>query len=277
MRRGHEVVSRTGVKSLLWSDVLARYEGFRNFVSNTARPPVRVFWPIVFLIVAIAAFAKATTAKDLADIIQALASLAWPGAAITIAYWFRAEIRALLSRVRKGKGFGFEFELEELREKTEAAEVRVEGPQISGELNIRLDDARLSAEATAGTAPTFARAGAQDAIEEVLRDSTRSPRLGLMLLSAKIDRAAWELGQGLITLSPKSRAPTLREMVRQLVQIGMLPVEAAEALELFQKVRNRIVHGHDADDDEVAGAIDSRTRLLRLLLLIRPEPEPPSG
>lgn len=114
------------------------------------------------------------------------------------------------------------------------------------------------------------------AVEEVLRESARSPRLGLLLLSAKIDRAAQELSDRFVMEAAKTRARTPPEMVRQLVEIQLLPSEAAQALELFYTVRNRIVHGRDADEVEVARAIDSGTRLLRLLLLTRPEPETPS-
>ena len=82
---------------LLWHDLHERYQRFHLFiVSDAGRPYLRILWPIVALIIVIAAFAKATTGKDLADIIQALASLAWPAAALTMAYWFRVEIRALL-------------------------------------------------------------------------------------------------------------------------------------------------------------------------------------
>jgi uncharacterized protein YutE (UPF0331/DUF86 family) len=59
---------------------------------------------------------------------------------------------------------------------------------------------------------------------------------------------------------------TLSVIVRFLVAAEQLPQEAAEALYLFTRVRNQIVHGRYADDEEIARAIDSGTRLLRLLL-----------
>src|SRR5437764_10957616 len=65
--------------------------------------------------------------------------------------------------------------------------------------------------------------------------------------------------------SGRCRAVPLSTMIRMLVQAEQLSFEDAEALSLFNQVRNRIVHGHDADDHEVARAIDSGTRLLRLL------------
>ena len=116
-------------------------------------------------------------------------------------------------------------------------------------------------------------AAAQAEIEEVLREASRSPRIGLMLLSAKMERAARDLAND-IGLDVSRRPVTLSTMIRQLVQAEQLTDVDAEALNLFNHVRNRIVHGHDAGDDEIARAIDSGTRLLRLLLS---RPRPPQG
>ena len=68
-----------------------------------------------------------STAKDLADLISAIASLAWPVVAVAIVSWFRPEVRAILSRVRKGEFLGMKFELDELQAKTEAAEATSSG------------------------------------------------------------------------------------------------------------------------------------------------------
>ena len=244
---------------LLWHDLHERYQRFHLFIgSDAGRPYLRALWPIVVLIIAIAAFAKAATGKDLADIIQALASLAWPGAALVIAYWFQVEIRALLGRLRKGKGFGIEFELDELRDKTEAAEAKA---ALSSEVG-RQEDQRISASATVAE---------RAEVEEVLREAARSPKLGLMLLASKIERAARELTETRLRDSSLRRPRTLREIMNRLVAEDLIPPETEEALSLFNRVRNRIVHGHDAEDDEVTRAIDSGIRLLRLLLHMPPE------
>jgi uncharacterized protein YutE (UPF0331/DUF86 family) len=213
----------------------------------------------VVLVIAILVIRRASTAKDLADLISAIASLAWPVAIVATVNWFRPEVRAILSRIRKGKFLGTEFELDELQAKTVAAEEKAELPVISGEVSADLGEVKFDASGTVG--PGIA----QNAIEEVLREASRSPRLGLMLLSAKIDRAAheWAVETG---LAASDRPRPLTVIVRQLVAAEQLPYEAAEALYLFTRVRNRIVHGDNADDDEIARAIDSGTRLLRLLL-----------
>jgi hypothetical protein len=211
-----------------------------------------LLWPLVALVIAVLVIRLVSTAKDLADLISAFASLTWPLVALAIVSWFRPELRVILLKLRKGKLLGQEFELTELEARTEAAEKKVE--ERSAE--------ELSDEA----APNIA----QDAVEEVLQEASRSPRLGLMLLSAKIERAARELAVD-TGVDVSHRPVSISPMIRSLVQAEQLPFEAAEALNLFNQVRNRIVHGRDADDDEVARAIDSGTRLLRLLLS-RPRP-----
>jgi hypothetical protein len=215
-----------------------------------------LLWPLVALIIAVLVIRLVSTAKELADLISAVAALTWPLVALAIVRWFRPEIRAILSRIRKGKFLGQEIELDELQAKTVAAEatgsvIQIEaGFQGSGTLTANV---------------------AQDEIEEVLREAGRSPKLGLILLSTKIERAARELAADK-GLDVSRRPVALNAMIRALVQAEQLPEEAGEALNLFNQVRNRIIHGHDADDDEIARAIDSGTRLLRLLLS-RPRPQ----
>jgi hypothetical protein len=94
-----------------------------------------------------------------------------------------------------------------------------------------------------------------------------------MLLSAKTEKAAHEFATD-AGIDRSNRLRPLSHLIRALVQAEQLPSDAGEALDLFYHVRNRIVHGHDADDDEIARAIDSGTRLLKLLLSRR---RPPSA
>jgi len=254
--------------SELWEALRPRFNRFRSWLGTPERSHslLLLFWPIAAVVIAVLVIRRASTAKDLADLISAFASLMWPMVTVVIVNWFRPEIRVILSRIRKGKFLGQEIELDELQVKTVAAEARVE---LRAESELRADaEVRHPGEPADIVAPDMA----QDAIEEVLREASRSPRLGLMLLSAKVDRAAQELAaDGGVIVSGRPRLPI--NMIRALVRSGQLPSEAGEALDLFYQVRNRIVHGHDADDDEIARAIDSGTRLLRLLLS-RPRPQP---
>ena len=254
-----------------WEALRPRLHRFRTWLGtpNRTHSLLLVLWPVVALVIAVLAIRLVSTAKELADLISAFATLTWPLAMLTIVSWFRPEIRAVLSRIRKGKFLGQEIELDDLQAKTEAAEaissriVSATG-SAAGTSSATAEGARVEAAENTGAG------AAQDEIEEVLREASRSPRIGLMLLSAKIERAARDLATD-IGLDVSRRPVPLGSLIRQLAQAEQLTFEDAEALNLFNHVRNRIVHGHDADEDEIVRAIDSGTRLLRLLLS-RPRP-----
>jgi hypothetical protein len=153
--------------------------------------------------------------------------------------------------------------LDSLRSPTDELQTKTEAAEISATASPG-GDGFFEHTITVGPAP------AQDEIEEVLREAGRSPKLGLILLSTEIERAARELAAD-IGLDVSRRPVPLNAMIRALVQAEQLPEKAGEALNLLNQVWNRIIHGHDADDDEIARAIYSGTRLLRLLLS-RPRP-----
>jgi hypothetical protein len=162
------------------------------------------------------------------------------------------EIRnRILPNLKKAKIPGMEIELYELQATTKALE-EPEQPAITGPPS--------AAESGDGHSEATVMVGSRTAeaeIEEVLREATRSPKLGLMILSNKIERAFREHGQ-VVQYSPSPGAPPIRFVVP--------PGEVAKARFLFQRVRERIMQSDDADDDEILGSIDSGTRLLRRLL-----------
>jgi hypothetical protein len=228
---------------------------------------ITVIWALVVLIIAVLALRHVTSAKDVADLISATASLLWPIIAITVITWFRPELRALLARIKKGKFLGQEIELDELQASTEAAVAKAE--ETAAESSPPLNG---TAEGTGSTEPQSGHAEEQDEtdaaqkeIEEVFREAAKSPRIGLMLLSSKIERAARNMAEAIGSKSPR-RGATLKMLIGELVEAGQLTLQDANALALFSQTRNQIVHGGNADDTEVARAIDSGTRLLRLLL-----------
>jgi uncharacterized protein YutE (UPF0331/DUF86 family) len=241
-----------------------------------------VLWPPVVLIIAVLALHHVTSAKDVADLISATASLLWPIIAFTVITWFRPELRALLARIRKGKFLGQEFELNEMLNNTDEAVVEAEDTAAES-ISAATGTAEGTSSATAQAAPVDDRTdidAIQNEIEEVLREAARSPRIGLMLLSSKMDRAARDLALAIgLKVARRAGAP-LSLLIRELVQAERITRQDANALVLFNQVRNQIVHGHDADDNEVARAIDSGTRLLRILLStprfpqILPHPRP---
>ena len=251
-----------------WEALRARFHRFRTWLGTPERTHslLLLFWPLVAVVIAVLVIRLVSTAKELADLISAVASLTWPLVALAIVRWFRPEIRAILSRIRKGKFLGQEIELDELQAKTVAAEEKAELKIVSGGVSAPLGDVEL--EATGTVSPGVV----DDAIEEVLREAARSPKLGLMLLSTKIERAIREL----IADTPYNRSRSAirpRAMAEALASGGQLSEETSQAVARFLSVRNRIVHGEEGDYDEITRAIDSGTRLLRLLLS---SPRPPA-
>jgi len=98
--------------------------------------------------------------------------------------------------------------------------------------------------------------------EEILRETARSPRLGLMFLSAELERAVREL---LLTTgwATEDSQRSLRAGVNRLVQLNVLSKNAADAVSLFSTIRNQIVHGsRSIGDEEVLRVIDAALPLL---------------
>jgi FtsH-binding integral membrane protein len=92
---------RSRAISKYWEILRPRFDRLRSRLGTTAYPHnlALLLWPVVALFVAILVIRKASTVKDLADLISALAALAWPVIIVSIISWFRPELRAFLSRL----------------------------------------------------------------------------------------------------------------------------------------------------------------------------------
>ena len=117
----------------------------------------------------------------------------------------------------------------------------------------------------------FTEDSVDDIVDEILSEAARSPRVGLMLLSAELERAV----RRLLLATGHGDRPSIRSLrlgVDQLVKLGLLTKSAASALSLFTRVRNEIVHGvRRASDDEVLRALDAAIPLLRAVHAIPSE------
>jgi hypothetical protein len=125
---------------------------------------------------------------------------------------------------------------------------------------------------TAGHMPS-SRANTDDRsadqiVGEILVEAARSPRVGLLIMTAELERAVRVL---LLSTGWGTWRTTrsLREGVARLVEVGVLTLSAASALNLFTSVRNEIVHGGAAASDaEILRALDATIPLLRAVLAI---------
>jgi hypothetical protein len=105
-------------------------------------------------------------------------------------------------------------------------------------------------------------------VEEILRESARSPRVGLMLLSAELDRSVKELLLTTGWATPQSQR-SLQAGIHRLVELKVLTEGVASALSLYSNIRNQIVHGtRSISDEDTLRAIDAGIPLLKSVLSI---------
>lgn len=190
--------------------------------------------------------------KELGGLLSAIGSLLWPLLAFAVFLAYRKEIRSLLRRVRRGKLLGQEIELEESLDKLEAsakqaivevAAAPTPAPQIPGKGQTNQDDT---------------------SVERIIEQAAQSPKAALLLLASEIERelrlllasTGWHGGR---------RAIGLKQGFELLGQTESLPRHVANSLRLFSDMRNRLVHGGAASDDEVLRALDSGLTILKAL------------
>lgn len=187
--------------------------------------------------------------KDISALVQALASLLWPLVAFWALFTFREQIKDVLARIRKGKVLGQEIELQDTL--TALDTVATTAASEVAELPKASEDA--SAEKPENT---------DSEVTRILEDASRSPKIALMALAAEIER---ELRQTLATKGHPSPHESLPAAMGRLVQIGSFPPSLMASVELFWKVRSRLVHGYDASPDDMARALDSGITILKAI------------
>jgi hypothetical protein len=186
-----------------------------------------------------------------APILQAIASLAWATIAFAALFMFKPEITRALSRLRKGEILGQKFELgdELVQLEISAAASAKEAQELPPE------ESRM---AIAGQEEKF-----DATIKSILQQATSAPKVALMTLRAELERQAQE---GLATRGLLRGRPvvSLSQALSELRQYGF-PPNLQGSLELFDDVRNKIIHGAAATDDDALRALDSGLTILRTL------------
>jgi hypothetical protein len=172
------------------------------------------------------------SANDVAELIRALAALAWPLVAIVVVGIFRPELSNMLKRVTRGRAGPIELEL--------AREL--------DELGVRT---KAATETLPESAPE-AVVGFEHAVsKEILGQASSSPKTALMALSAELDRQAREV----LASSRDPEAWQGRSLGQKLLRLE-LPPQVQSAYDEFRIVRNKIVHGHHASDEDALRALD---------------------
>jgi hypothetical protein len=204
------------------------------------------------------------TFKLLNELIIALSHLLWPIITLVIVCMFRQPLRGLMERLVKGKLFGQELELEpsvtQLRLSVEQAQLEVEQlPQKQGK-------------ALTDGIPITDEQKVLDIIEtdseigKILDYSINSPELGIVRLSALLEKEAREILASTNWLKATKRI-SLIEAFKALEDV--LPKHALSSLRVFQDLRNQIVHGHaQTDKRQTLQVLDLGITLLKALRAI---------
>lgn len=194
-----------------------------------------------------------------AALISAIADLLWPLFAIAVILLFREPIKQLVGRLRKGKFLGQEIELERsLQALEESAQASARAlPPNEGE----------TGGAAIGPEEDASQEDETDLIRRVLTEADASPKSALILLAAEMER---ELRQLLASMGllKGSGVIALPRAINIFEERGALPPSLSSSVSQFWDTRNRIVHGHVADRDDILRAIDSGLTILRSIRAI---------
>lgn len=176
---------------------------------------------------------SATLFKLINELIIALASLLWPIVTLIIILVFRSDLSALLKRVRKGKILGQEMELDsnviEFQNAVSEAQEEIPNSDVANEQFKKESDE------------------IDESIKEVLKAANSNAELGIIKLSSVLEREIRVLAGSLGQSSQRRVAAT--HLFSILVEKGYLPQHITKSLKIFWDLRNRIVHGHEKEDE----------------------------
>jgi len=199
----------------------------------------------------------AITWGELTELIKAVASLAWPIIVLILVLAFKGKLGDLLSKrkLKRGKIFGQEFELEEELNRLEQATTPYATPYATM-------SASVSPEAAQADGQTEVQRQTNDVTSRILAEAGTSPRAALMALAAQLEAELRRLLQE--AHAPVRPTTTWRDSVAFLRQ-REFPEELLESMIRFRDIRNKIVHGYDASNEDVLRAIDVGLRILNAI------------
>lgn len=193
---------------------------------------------------------SATLFKLINEFIIALASLLWPIVTLIVVLVFRSDLAALLKRVRKGKILGQEMELDSnvIAFQNSVKEAQEEIP----ESDIANEKFKKESDET------------DESIKEVLDAASSNPELGIIKLSSVLEREIRALA-GSLGQTPQRRM-TATHLFHALVEKGYFPQHTTRSLQIFWDLRNKIVHGHEKEDERnVIKVLDAGLALLKTI------------
>ncbi|MGB8313578.1 MAG: hypothetical protein WCE69_03740 [Aestuariivirga sp.] len=185
-----------------------------------------------------------------ADLLHAIAALLWPAFAFTALYIFRSQIANLVARLKRGKFLGQEFELQESLTRLDMSAAAVEN-----------EVAALPASQSSEPTPTPEQ---QSVIQQIISEAAKSPKTALILLAVELEKITRQILASTGYLGDRKFIPLSKAIVELDKTFG-LPRHVQGSLKNFWEARSRLIHGGEADTDDVLRAIDSGLTILKAL------------
>lgn len=194
---------------------------------------------------------------EFAVLLQAIAALLWPAFAFTTLFVFRRQIVDISRRLKKGKFLGQELELENSLD-----QLRTSANQAEQEV------AALPTQSQPQSAESTRKAeDAADVQRKIASESAKSPYGALLVLSGELEILARQVLATTGHLQDRTVVPLQKAIVELQHQFG-LPPHLLEAMRVFWKVRNRLLHEGRGTEEDVLRALDSGLTLLKALQAI---------
>jgi hypothetical protein len=193
--------------------------------------------------------------SEISELLKALASLLWPIFAFVALFLFKNQIADVMGRMKKGKLLGQEIELSESLVKLQKT-----ASAISEEV------ASLPVSETEVTPETIKeQEESESSIRAILHEMARSPKAALILLATEIEREARQVLGSVGLLKGRRHVPITQALGELDKQYGGLPGHVSSGLKHFWEIRNRLIHGGEADEQSILSAIDSGVTILKAL------------
>lgn len=182
----------------------------------------------------------------------------WPIVVVIGMVIFKSELKRLSRRIIKGKIFGqeveFSKEVDKFQEETQKVSVEVSDTPIDIKSQL------------------IGEGGEPDqGLDEVLKAASIDPKLGIMALSALLERETRKLAISIGAISEEeARRLNFTRHVEILINKGYLPEHLSKALNIFTKLRNQIIHGHvpHYEDENILRVLDIGMSLLKVIRFI---------
>jgi hypothetical protein len=201
----------------------------------------------------------------IAPILQAIASLAWAGFAFTALFVLKRQIARAFGRLTRAEFFGQKIELraeiDELSVSAAATEKEVQ--ELPRRLLFQAEAGQYSLGGETATVHADQQEALDATVKFILQQAASDPKVALMAVAAELEKQA---RQALATRGVLGgrRAVSLNQALGELINYGF-PPNLARTLRLFLDVRNKVVHGMAATNDDALSALDSGLILLRAL------------